>query len=42
MTDLAIFALIVTVALVAGIGLGMLLARRIGRLIDRDEEPGED
>ncbi|HTG42664.1 MAG TPA: hypothetical protein VK697_13735 [Methylomirabilota bacterium] len=42
MTDLVIFALIVPVVLVAGIGLGMLVARRLGRLMDDDEEPGDD
>jgi uncharacterized protein YneF (UPF0154 family) len=41
-TDLVIFALIVPVVLVAGIGLGMLVARRLGRLMDDDEEPGDD
>jgi uncharacterized protein YneF (UPF0154 family) len=41
-TDLVIFALIVPVVLVAGIGLGMLVARRLGRLMDDDEEAGDD
>jgi hypothetical protein len=41
-TDLVIFALIVPVVLVAGIRLGMLVARRLGRLMDDDEEPGDD
>ena len=42
MSDLVIVALTVPIVLVAGIGLGMLVARRLGRLIDKDEEPGDD
>lgn len=42
MSDLLIFVPLVAVILVAGIGLGMLLARRLGRLSDDDEEPGGD
>ena len=42
MSDLLIFIPLVAVVLVAGIGLGMLVARRLGRLIDNDEEPGDD
>jgi hypothetical protein len=42
MSDLVIFAAIVGVAVVGGIGLGMLVARRLGRLIDDDEEQGDD
>ena len=42
MSDLVIFAAIVSVAIVGGIGLGMLVARRLGRLIDDDEEQGDD
>ncbi len=42
MSDLLIFIPLVTVILVAGIGLGMLVARRLGRLMDDDEEPGDD
>ena len=42
MSDLVIFALAVPIILVAGIGLGMLVARRLGRLMDHDEEPGDD
>ena len=42
MSDLLIFIPLVTVILVAGIGLGMLVARRLGRLIDDDEEPRGD
>lgn len=42
MTDLLIFIPLVAVVLVAGIGLGMLVARRLGRLMDDDEEPGDD
>jgi uncharacterized protein YneF (UPF0154 family) len=41
-TDLLIFIPLVAVVLVAGIGLGMLVARRLGRLMDDDEEPGDD
>jgi hypothetical protein len=41
-SDLLIFIPLVAVVLVAGIGLGMLVARRLGRLIDNDEEPGDD
>jgi ABC-type dipeptide/oligopeptide/nickel transport system permease component len=41
-SDLLIFIPLVAVVLVAGIGLGMLGARRLGRLIDHDEEPGDD
>jgi hypothetical protein len=41
-SDLVIVALVVPVVLVVGIGLGMLVARRLGRLIDDDEEPGDD
>jgi hypothetical protein len=42
MSDLLIFVPLVALILVAGIGLGMLVARRLGRLIDDDEEPGGD
>jgi len=42
MSDLLIFIPLVAVVLVAGIGLGMLVARRLGRLMDDDEEPGDD
>ena len=43
MGDVAIMALIVIVAGGAGIALGMLLAPRIGRLVERgdDAAPGE-
>jgi uncharacterized protein YneF (UPF0154 family) len=41
-SDLLIFIPLVVVVLVAGIGLGMLVARRLGRLMDDDEEPGDD
>jgi uncharacterized protein YneF (UPF0154 family) len=41
-SDLLIFIPLVAVVLVAGIGLGMLVARRLDRLIDHDEEPGDD
>jgi hypothetical protein len=41
-SDLLIFIPLVAVVLVAGIGLGMLVSRRLGRLIDKDEEPGDD
>jgi hypothetical protein len=37
--DLIIFAAIVLVAAVAGIGLGMLVAPRIGRLIEPGDGP---
>ena len=42
MSDLVIVALTAPIVLVAGIGLGMLVARRLGRLIGEDEEPGDD
>ena len=45
MSELATFAVVATiaaVALVGGIGLGILVARRLTRLTDRDEEPGDD
>ena len=42
MSDLLIFIPLVAVVLVAGIGLGMLVARRLGRLMEDDEEPGDD
>jgi hypothetical protein len=41
-TDLLVVALIGSVVLVAGIGLGILVARRLSRLIDHDEETGDD
>jgi hypothetical protein len=41
-SDLAVFVGIVVVAIVGGIWLGMLVARRLGRLIDHDEEQGDD
>jgi uncharacterized protein YneF (UPF0154 family) len=41
-SDLLIFIPLVVVVLVAGIGLGMLVARRLDRLIDHDEESGDD
>ncbi len=38
--DLLVFTAIVLVGAVAGIGLGMLLAPRIGRLVERgDDQP---
>jgi hypothetical protein len=45
MSELATFAVVATigaVALVGGIGLGILVARRLTRLMDREEEPGDD
>jgi hypothetical protein len=42
MSDLLIFIPLVALILVAGIGVGMLVARRLDRLINRDEEPGDD
>ena len=42
MNDLVVFVGIVLVAVVGGIGLGILVARRFGPLIDRDEEQGDD
>jgi hypothetical protein len=41
-SDLLIFIPLVAVVLVAGIGIGMLVGRRLGRIIDRDEEPRDD
>jgi uncharacterized protein YneF (UPF0154 family) len=41
-SDLLVFIPLVVVVLVAGIGLGMLVARRLGRLMDDDEEAGDD
>jgi hypothetical protein len=41
-SDLVVFVGIVAVAVVGGIWLGMLVARRLGRLVDQDEEPGDD
>jgi len=41
-TDLLVFIPLVAVVLVAGIGLGMLVAGRLGRLMDDDEESGDD
>jgi uncharacterized protein YneF (UPF0154 family) len=41
-SDLLFFIPLVVVVLVAGIGLGMLVARRLGRLMDDDEEPVDD
>jgi uncharacterized protein YneF (UPF0154 family) len=41
-SDLVIVALVVPVVLVVGIGLGMLVAWRLGRLTEDDEEPGDD
>jgi hypothetical protein len=41
-TDLLVFIPLVALVLVAGIGLGMLVAGRLGRLMDDDEEPGDD
>ena len=41
--DLLIFVALVAVALVGGIRVGMLLAPRLGRLMDPDDEaPGDD
>jgi hypothetical protein len=40
--DLIVFVGIVAVAVVGGIWLGMLVARRLGRLMDHEEEPGDD
>ena len=42
MSDLVVFIGIVLVAAVGGIGLGMLVSRRLGRLADHDEEHGDD
>jgi hypothetical protein len=41
-SDLLVFVPLVTVVLVAGIGLGILVSRRLGRLMDDDEEPSDD
>jgi uncharacterized protein YneF (UPF0154 family) len=41
-SDLVIFVAIVPLILVVGIGLGMLVARRLNRRGDDDEEPGDD
>jgi uncharacterized protein YneF (UPF0154 family) len=41
-SELVIFALMVSIFLVAGIWLGILVARRLDRLMDHDEEPGDD
>jgi hypothetical protein len=41
-SDILIFVPMVAVIFVAGIGLGMLVSRRLGRLFDDDEEPGDD
>jgi hypothetical protein len=41
-TELLIFSALVAVILVLGIGVGMLVARRLDRLLDHDEEPGDD
>jgi hypothetical protein len=41
-SDLLIFIPLVAVVLVAGIGVGMLVGRRLDRLMDRDEEPRDD
>ena len=40
--EIVVFFLIVAVAAVAGVGLGMLVARWIGRRSDDDEEPRVD
>lgn len=42
MSDLVIFAVMVPVILVVGIWLGILIGRRLDRLMDHDEEPGDD
>ena len=42
MTDLLVVALIGSVVLVAGIGLGILVARRLSRMIDNDEDHVDD
>ena len=41
MTDLLVFIPLVAVVLVVGIGLGIVVAGRLGRLMDDDEEPGD-
>jgi hypothetical protein len=42
-TDLLVFVALVAVIAVVGVGVGMLVARPLGRLIDRsDEAPGDD
>lgn len=38
LTSLAVFVALVALVAVAGVGLGMLLAPRIGRLAERNEE----
>ncbi|HET9346093.1 MAG TPA: hypothetical protein VFO05_10335 [Candidatus Limnocylindrales bacterium] len=40
--EFAVLALIVAAVLAAGIGLGRLVAPRIGRWADTDEEPRDD
>ena len=42
MSELLIFIPLVALILVLGIGVGMLVARRLDRLLDHDEEPGDD
>jgi hypothetical protein len=40
--ELILFAAAVAVVLAVGIGLGMLVAPRLGRWADTDEEPRDD
>jgi len=42
MSDLLVFVALVVVIAVVGVGVGMLVARPLQRLIDRSEDPGGD
>ena len=42
MTDLLAFGVIAAVVLAAGIGLGMLVAPRLTRLAESDDEPDDE
>jgi len=40
--ELLLFAIVVTVVAIAGVGLGMLVAPRLGRLAERNDEDEGD
>ena len=42
MTDIVVFGAIAAVVLAAGIGLGMLVAPRLTRLTESDDEPADE
>jgi len=41
-TEFLVYLALVAVLIVAGVGVGILVARRLGPWVERDEEPDDD